>query len=470
MADSPDYDEKGINRRSFLKGTAAVGTAGLAGCGDNQNSEGNTDYEDNETDTNGNTEPELDSVELLLSGDMPDQVDFREQQVLEPGLTPTLQLTYSNGETEQIEVNEEDYEVTEAYSKRTNGEEFYGTQQGPDTYEFTDEMLRKAGFYQELENIDELDSDQLLAGLNEIGFTLQVDEQAIQKYGEQGIDTSTVQTERKITNTVETQKNREETLQDYLPNEQNTVELWREFRSQRALAALRGPADGDGSTEAGFRNLLDLEEEVMTYVDNPEDDQEMLEQISQGWAENAGRATGSIPASVANRLSDIIARNTEMVAFTTSNNKLETVAAYDPEEGNIMHVLTQGSGQAVHNIENMFYFDESSNRNASPILNPESNAEDAQGMLAGMHAIENDEINAMGYVDRDAAVAFMDEIKANSALGENVEEVMEGLETNLRAAVANTMKDDLNKSFEFIQEEDDWTIDMKDASNNINQG
>ena len=477
MADSPEYDEKGMTRRQALKTGASLATAtGLAGCGSNEE-EPDTDYDDNETDTNGNTEPELKSVDVLLNGDTPETVDFREQDVLETGYTPVLQLEYSDGETEEIEINEEDYEVTEAYSKRTNGEEFYGTIVGdPDLpqglkEEFDEETLRKAGFYQELENIDELDSDQLLAGFNEIGFTLQVDEQAIQNYTEQEINTENITSTIQGENKVEALKNHQATLEDNLPNKENAVELWRQLRSNNAEVGLTAIADGDGSTEAGFRNLYDLEEEVITYVDNPDDDREMLEQISQGWIENAGRATGSTPSSVSTILSDIVVRNTEMVPFITSNDSFNTVAVYDPKAGDIMHISSQGTeGEARYDIKNLYDFEEAENRNNSPILNPEKNAEQAQIMMDVMHRfLENDLYSLEGLADRETAVNFMDEIRENNAPGENIEEVREGMEANIQAAVANAMKTDPNLLFEFNQDDQrDYTVKMKDAEESIN--
>ena len=471
---SPDYDESGMTRRHALKAGGSVLTAGgLAGCGSDGN-DTDTDYEDDtdtDTDSDGDSEPRLEDVEVFLKGETPETVDFTEQEVLETGYNPALRLTYSNGETEEVDIDEGDYEVTDAYSKRTNGEDFYGADYGknglPNSFEveFDDELLQKAGFYQEIDDVDQLDSSQLLAGLNEVGFTLDVDQSALQNYTEANLEDQEIDTEIQVQDTVEAVKTEEEYIEDHLPTEENTVELWKEFRGYTTDLSMTGPLEGNTEMET----IRDLSERIMSAVDTSADNKELLRQISDEWTGIAGSATGSTPASDSGMLADIIDENTDLVPFIVGNLQYTTVAVYQPDEGDILHVASNPPvGQAEYEVEDLVGFEDNSVTSQSPILNPEfdrNNKTSAQGTINTLYRNMDNEFTTAILADLDSSVSFMDDIRANDGPGENVEAVREGIETNLRAAVANVMRDDADTIFRGIKEEDGWSVETADASN-----
>jgi hypothetical protein len=472
-SESPDYDERGMTRRQALRAGASVMTAGgLAGCGSDGN-DTDTDYDGDDTDTgtDGDSEPRLEDVEVFLKGETPETVDFTEQEVLETGYNPTLRLTYSNGETEEVDIDEEDYEVTDAYSKRTNGEDFYGADYGknglPNSFEveFDDELLQKAGFYQEIDDVEQLDSSQLLAGLNEVGFTLDVDQSALQNYTEANLEDQEIDTEIQVQDTVEAVKTEQQYIQDHLPTEENTVELWKEFRGYVTDISMTGPTEG---TIPELETNRDLSERIMSAVDTSADDKEMLRQISDEWTGIAGSATGSTPSTETGTLSDIIDENTDLVPFPVANLQYTTVAVYQPDEGNILHVASNPPvGQAEYEVEDLVGFEDNSVTSQSPILNPEfdrNNKTSAQASINALYDMDNEFTKAM-LADLDSSVSFMDDIRANDGPGENVEAVREGIETNLRAAVANVMRDDADTIFRGIKEGDGWSVETADASN-----
>ena len=483
---------RAYNRRRFVRESGALALAvGLAGCGGDDDSQERTDPTNNDdpqesTDSASNDEqspePDVEQVDLFVGDFLPDTINFTEQDILEPAYAPTLKVTYTDGETEEVELAEEDYEVTDAYVQRTNGEEFYGADYGknglPNSFEveFEDEdevgdshkhLLDKAGFYQELDSIKQLDSSKLLAGLNEVGATLSVDESAIQNYTEVPIDTRELNTELTVEDTVEAGKTNKEYIEDHLPTKEDTVELWKKFRGYTTDYILSSPTGGNIEELVTYR---DLSEKIMSAVDTSENDKELLRQISDEWVLIAGDATGGSPADRTMILEAIIDDNTDLIPFTVANGVSSTVAVYQPVEGNIIYMeVANVLGRAKYDVANLWVGKlRTYERKESPILNPnqEFNRELAQNTISQLYKdMDNEFTLAANIADLDSSVSFMDDIRANDAPGANVEAVKEGIDTNLRAAVANVMRDDRSIIFRGIKKEGGWSIETADAYN-----
>jgi len=302
------------SRRSFLRKTAgALGTgtaASLAGCG----SDGSKTGTQNDPSSEEDQEPELNDVHLMLSAD--DTADFTESEEYSLGLEAELQ--YSDGTTETRELT--DYEVENAEVRKTGEGGKYEVvnidkNTVPNT-EFTDEDLKKAGHYQELEDIQIEDgeiiltSDDLITGYSQIDLDINVADQEISEYI--GDNTS-------YQNTFQVDKTEEQALQDLRVQGPEAVELWQKFRELRAEQILENAIIAPSDRFDNYGQFTEVVNERVNEQLADEDNPTLQEELAH-WGTQFGRLymeerNGASPSGGTHRLESILAE----AAFHTSD-------------------------------------------------------------------------------------------------------------------------------------------------------
>jgi len=298
------------SRRSFLNKTAAAlttgSTASLAGCGSNGSDTGTQ----NDPSSEGDQEPKLNDVELMLSAD--DTADFTESEEYSLGLE--AELTYTDGSTESRNVT--DYEVENAEVRKTGEDGEYGVT-NVDFKEFSDEDLRKAGHYQELEDLEIQDgqiilsSDDLITGYSQIDLDINVTDQEISEYI--GDDTS-------YQNTVQVDKTEEQALQDLRVQGPEAIELWQKYREHRAEEILDNAIIAGSEIEdyKEFKQIVrERVEKELAEEDNPDLQTELGHWGTQFGREFMKANGGAAPSGGTHRLASILV---DAVMFTSDKN------------------------------------------------------------------------------------------------------------------------------------------------------
>ena len=433
--------EYNTTRRQVLAGLTGAGITGTAGCG------GDPYSEDNQGDQN-DTDPESDSrefesVDAFLETDDTDLLDLTQKQEHGLGFNVRIERQYEDGTTETTTLNPEEYEVTEAYTKRSNGEDFYGNliyeegKQAPDTaeeIEFRDQELRKLGFYNELDtetqiNLEEeqgeiiLDQESILAGQNELGLTVKLDEEVLAEYNE-------LQTqELDQTSQIQARKTEEETIADYTPDRENSLEVWQKWRRRVADERLdRGAVNSDE-----FDTWHDVEEAVLENVSaSPSNPQKFLAEATGEFNDQAGLA-GEFPSKVNNYFQDIVMKNTEdMIAFDMPSQGEDASGVYvwgeDASEGALYAAASSRGQAATPPRESIIFAEGKLSNSTSPLKNAEQFPEWARVTVETIHEIGNG--LSENSVDQEYAISVMDNFF-------NDEQSFPILEDNIQTAVMN---------------------------------
>lgn len=453
------------SRRHVLATIGSAGAVALAGCGSNSDEQGqdSTDESGDTTTTDEENSPTLEGVTAVLEIEETDLIDLTEQDVYEVGISVAIEEQYDDGSTETTNLDRNQYEVTEAYTKRSNGGDFYGNlifdpndlagddaksiafeDQGP----YGDEGLRELGFYNEPEVESDqiiLDSDTILAGQNELGLTVQLEQGILEQY-------SDLQTEERTQkDQIQARKTKEETKEDYIPARDNSIEIWQKWRREAADLLL----DGQAVEKEKFEYWHDVEEAVLENVsESPSNPQQYLRQASGEFMKQSQLA-GENPSKVNDYFQDIVMRDSEnMVAFDMPSQGQDLSGVYvwdeEPSDGKMFGVASKVGDAKTPPKESGAFARGTLVRQTSPLFKPESFPEWARVTVENIHEIGNG--LSENSVDQEYAVSVMDNFA-------NDEQSFPILMDNIQTALANLYAPGTTDAFTLTGEDTDTEIE-----------
>lgn len=453
------------SRRNILATIGSVGTVALAGCGSNadqQQSESVDDSDDTNT-TDEENSPTLEGATAVLDIKETSLIDLTEQDTHQVGISVTIEEQYDDGSVETTNLDSSQYEVIEAYTKRSNGGNFYGNliyepgKQAPDTAEqiafedegpYGDEGLRALGFYNEPEVESGqiiLDPGTILAGQNELGLTVQLEQDILEQYSDLQAQEITQQDQ------IQARKTDEETKEDYIPARDNSIEIWQKWRRITADERLdRGAVNSDE-----FETWHDVEETVLENVStSPSNSQKYLEQASGEFAVQA-RLAGEFPSKVNNYFQDIVMRDSEsMVVFDMPSQGEDLSGVYvwneNESDGVLFGIASKREGSDNPPKESGSFARGTLARQTSPLLNPEAFPEWARVTVETIHEIGNG--LRENSVSTDYAVSVMDNLAEDK-------DSFPILMDNIQTALANLYAPGTTDAFTLTGEDTDTEIE-----------
>lgn len=328
---------------------------GVNGNGDdtNGNGNGNGNGDKNNGDENGNGEPKDPEYELKI--EIPDQLDFQEQEYAEIELYIERTL---NGETEPIDP--ENLEIT--------GETI---RQNP---EYTQELLKENGLYQEIKDLApankqkwKIPKHSLLTGNNILNLKIQLNDTEYDKQ-------ETYQLEE---NTLHVTKNREDTKNDIWIKD---LELWEELRAEYVKNDLER------------KNWMeDVTKPVEEAIELDQETEELLGDINFHWWDKATDKIGVAPSGQANYLMktiEHISNTNEEVetlhAYVFRNTEHHTVGAYNNEKA--WDVESNGTVVVSPPVEGNVH---QRDPEQTSLMNTENRIDRARGTVARMVELQN---------------------------------------------------------------------------------